>query len=176
MCAFSLQPPRSAVRGTSDDDRALLAVLAGQRIALPLSAIAAVAPLDTIVPLPLAPAYVRGVATWRGHVVPVLDLSPLFGAPALVGDLAAIVQQGEAVAAVLVEEVYGEATLARTSAVGASAPAANGAAHATLHSAPPDLVTASGLSTIGATATGESVHVLNLTVLFALAHLSAVFG
>jgi len=42
---------------------------------------AAIYPLCT--PLPHAPAYVAGLATWRGRTVPVIDLSALFaGTPA----------------------------------------------------------------------------------------------
>jgi purine-binding chemotaxis protein CheW len=41
-----------------------------------------VIPLPTLTRVPGTPSWVCGVANWRGHVVPVIDLRPVLGVPA----------------------------------------------------------------------------------------------
>ncbi len=47
---------------------------------LPLESVEEIAAVETICPVPLAPTAVKGVATWRGRVVTLLDLATLLGA------------------------------------------------------------------------------------------------
>ena len=55
----------------------------GQTYGLDTRNIIEVAPYPVCVPLPHAPAYVAGLATWRGRTVPVIDLPALIaGTPA----------------------------------------------------------------------------------------------
>jgi len=55
----------------------------GQTYGLDTRNIIEVAPYPLCMPLPHAPAYVAGLATWRGRTVPVIDLSALIaGTPA----------------------------------------------------------------------------------------------
>lgn len=46
---------------------------------LPLDSVEEIAAVERICPVPLAPAAVRGVVTWRGRVVTLLDLATLLG-------------------------------------------------------------------------------------------------
>ena len=55
---------------------------AGARWALDASTIVEVVPLVRLIPLPHAPAYVRGLFRWRGLVLPAVDLSILAGGEA----------------------------------------------------------------------------------------------
>lgn len=55
---------------------------AGGRWALDASTVVEVVPLVRLVPLPHAPAYVRGLFRWRGLVLPAVDLSVLAGGDA----------------------------------------------------------------------------------------------
>jgi len=55
----------------------------GQTYGLDTRNVIEVAPYPECTPLPHAPAYVAGLATWRGRTVPVIDLSALIaGTPA----------------------------------------------------------------------------------------------
>ena len=55
----------------------------GQTYGLDARNVIQVAPYPVCTPLPHAPAYVAGLATWRGRTVPVIDLSALIaGTPA----------------------------------------------------------------------------------------------
>jgi chemotaxis-related protein WspB len=55
----------------------------GQTYGLDTRNIIEVAPYPLCTPLPHAPTYVAGIATWRGRTVPVIDLSALIaGTPA----------------------------------------------------------------------------------------------
>jgi len=49
---------------------------------LPLDSVEEIASVEHICPVPLAPAAVKGVATWRGRVVTLLDLATLLGVEA----------------------------------------------------------------------------------------------
>lgn len=56
--------------------------LGGSRYALPMASVAEVGRVPGITRIPGLPAWVAGVANWRGRVVAVLDLRPLLTAPA----------------------------------------------------------------------------------------------
>lgn len=53
----------------------------GRRYAFPAAAVVEVVPLVRFTPLPGAPPYVRGLFTYRGRVLPAVDLSVLTGGP-----------------------------------------------------------------------------------------------
>ena len=55
------------------DDLKLIARIAGQRIALPASAVESVVEVDAITPVPLAAAHVAGLAALRSRVLTVID-------------------------------------------------------------------------------------------------------
>ncbi len=59
--------------------------LAGGRYCLRATDVAEVVPVPVLTRLPGAPRWIRGVANWRGHVLPVVDLRPVLqvGEPAL---------------------------------------------------------------------------------------------
>ncbi len=55
----------------------------GQTYGIDARNVIQVAPYPVCTPLPHAPAYIAGLATWRGQTLPVIDLSVLLdGAPA----------------------------------------------------------------------------------------------
>jgi purine-binding chemotaxis protein CheW len=56
--------------------------LGGSRYALPMSAVAEVGRPPGLTRVPGLPAWLAGVANWRGRVLAVLDLRPLLEAPA----------------------------------------------------------------------------------------------
>jgi chemotaxis signal transduction protein len=54
--------------------------LGGSRYAVDMADVAEVAPLPRVTRVPRTPTWLLGVANWRGRVLPVLDLRPLFAA------------------------------------------------------------------------------------------------
>lgn len=56
--------------------------VAGQPYAIPSRTVLEVLPLVPARPIPLLPPFVPGVFTYRGHLVPLVDLARRFGAPA----------------------------------------------------------------------------------------------
>ncbi|MFM8378045.1 MAG: chemotaxis protein CheW [Planctomycetia bacterium] len=56
--------------------------VAGQPYAIPSRTVLEVLPLVPARPLPLLPPFLPGVFTYRGHLVPLVDLARRFGAPA----------------------------------------------------------------------------------------------
>ena len=65
----------------------VLVRMAGSRYALPMSSVAEVGRPPRITRVPGLPAWVAGVANWRGRVLAVVDLRSLLGAPAGAGEL-----------------------------------------------------------------------------------------
>jgi purine-binding chemotaxis protein CheW len=59
-------------------------VVAGAEYALPASAVLQLEPYQGATPVPGTPDYVAGIVQVRGHVIPVIDLSRLFGREALI--------------------------------------------------------------------------------------------
>ena len=55
--------------------------VAGQPYAIPSRTVLEVLPLVPVRPIPLLPPYVPGVFTYRGHLVPLVDLARRFEAP-----------------------------------------------------------------------------------------------
>ncbi len=56
--------------------------VAGQPYAIPSRTVLEVLPRVPARPIPLLPPFVPGVFTYRGHLVPLVDLAQRFGAPA----------------------------------------------------------------------------------------------
>ena len=55
------------------NERVLIAYVAGQRIALPASQAHSVIEIDSIAPVPRAPAYVKGITALRSRALTVID-------------------------------------------------------------------------------------------------------
>jgi purine-binding chemotaxis protein CheW len=95
-------------------DEVAVVRLGGCRYALPLAAVAEVGRPPALTRVPGLPAWVAGVANWRGRVLAVLDLRPLLAA-----ELGGLDRRGRLVvltragvsAGVLVEAVEGTAEL-----------------------------------------------------------------
>lgn len=171
----------AAVETSAAADRVLVAALGVARIALPLGAVAAVAARPSIVALPLAPAYVRGVAAWRGQFIPTLDLAPLLGQPSPTTDLVLILQQSESLVALLVAQVYGEATLEREhNAIAASlCPSDEGGPLDPSRGPAAELAIIQAFGRPARAVDGGTVHpvfLLDPATVFALADLSALLG
>jgi len=66
--------------GTSAPDEVVVVRLGGSRYALPMSAVAEVGRPPGLTRVPGLPAWLAGVANWRGRVLAVLDLRPLLAA------------------------------------------------------------------------------------------------
>jgi purine-binding chemotaxis protein CheW len=94
-----------------EDGRALVVVrLGGCRYALPLSGVAEVGRPPGLTRVPGLPAWVAGVANWRGRVLAVLDLRALLDAPAPELDRrgrVVVLSHGGVSAGVLVDAVVG---------------------------------------------------------------------
>lgn len=150
---------------------ALVAALGVEHVAVPLSAVAAVVAAPPAVPLPAAPAYLRGVVVWQGQLVPLLDVAALLGleAPPAGGE-AVVLRQGEALAALLVARVQGEAELAVPDVE--SIPPAPDAAALPAHR----LAVADAFGRPARAADGAPVRLLDVAALFAIAELTAVLG
>lgn len=166
--------------------RVLIAVIEGERIAVPLETVAAVVAAPACVPLPLAPAHVQGIAAWQGHLLPVADVARLLG-------LAAAGERGEALvlrredhlAALLVAGVEGEGDLAAQTAgtpppSPAGAPAspipADGAAGGGQRDAAGHRAIAEAFARPARTADGAPVRLLDLAALFATLDLTAILA
>jgi len=59
----------------------LVVTVRAETYALPIEAVVAVYENILVVPIPCTPPYVAGIANIRGHILPVLDLGTLLGAP-----------------------------------------------------------------------------------------------
>lgn len=88
--------------------------LGGSRYALPMASVAEVGRPPVLTRVPGLPAFVAGVANWRGRVLAVLDLRALLGAPTDVldrrGRLVVLAHEGVRVG-LLVEHVTGGTVL-----------------------------------------------------------------
>jgi purine-binding chemotaxis protein CheW len=84
--------------------------LLGQRFAFEASLVTEVIRLGPLTRLPAAPEFLRGVFTHRGEVLPVLDVHPLAGQPAIPvrpSTRAVIIHSGAWRVAVIAESVEG---------------------------------------------------------------------
>src|SRR5206468_11696801 len=79
--------------------RACMVTLAGYRFAVEVRYAREVVVFDECTIVPLAPAYLLGVANLRGNIMPVVDVRPLLGmAPAVAGhDVRALVVERDTV-------------------------------------------------------------------------------
>jgi purine-binding chemotaxis protein CheW len=95
---------------TTGSSGAVLLRLGASRYAIPLTDVAEVAPVPPVTRLPGSPAWLPGVANWRGRMLPVLDLRPLLGAdvvPLATSARLLVVSRGEVVVAIVAEMVPG---------------------------------------------------------------------
>lgn len=68
------------VANAAEASGGVLLRLGGSRYAVGMADVAEVTALPAVTRLPGAPAWLTGVANWRGRMLPVLDLRPLLGA------------------------------------------------------------------------------------------------
>jgi purine-binding chemotaxis protein CheW len=90
--------------------RACAFTLDGRRFAVDVADAREVVVFESITPLPLAPAFVLGLANLRGTVMPVVDLAPLLGLPpreAKAQTLGLVLGHGAWKAAAVVDTVLG---------------------------------------------------------------------
>jgi len=66
--------------GTGTPAGAVLLRFGASRYAVDMAEVAEVAPVPPVTRIPGSPPWLRGVANWRGRMLPVLDLRPLLGA------------------------------------------------------------------------------------------------
>lgn len=85
------EPDAAAPESTTDADTtdAIVVRMGGGRFAIALTFIAEVGRTPAVTRVPGLPAWLAGVANWRGRILPVLDLRPLLGAEASELDSAA---------------------------------------------------------------------------------------
>jgi purine-binding chemotaxis protein CheW len=84
--------------------------LGSSRYTVAMSEVAEVIALPPITRIPGSPPFLRGVANWRGRMLPVLDLRPLLGCPTVPLASSArlvVVQAGPVTAGVVAEAVPG---------------------------------------------------------------------
>lgn len=108
--------PDSAA-GTGAAAGAVLLRLGGSRYAVDMADVAEVATLPGTTRVPGAPAWLVGVANWRGRMLPVVDLRPLLATPVVALASSArllVVARDDQVVGLLAEAVPGvyDATLA----------------------------------------------------------------
>jgi purine-binding chemotaxis protein CheW len=104
---------------------AVLLRLGSSRYAVDMAGVAEVAQIPPVTRIPGSPAWLRGVANWRGRMLPVLDLRPLLSTPAvplassarlvvLAGDEIVVGVVAEAVPGVYDANLAGEAPMPPT--------------------------------------------------------------
>jgi chemotaxis signal transduction protein len=84
--------------------------LGASRYAVPMADVAEVTAVPTVTRIPDSPAWLSGVANWRGRMLPVLDLRPLLGAgsvPLASSARLVVLARDEVVAGVVAEAVPG---------------------------------------------------------------------
>ncbi len=90
--------------------RACLFTVSGARLAVDVRSAREVALFDELTPVPRAPRHLVGVANLRGTVVPIVDVGPLLGRPALRAPRSVrtlVLREGPLLAAVVVDAVLG---------------------------------------------------------------------
>jgi purine-binding chemotaxis protein CheW len=115
---MDLAAPVAALEGADDDTAvstdAIVVRLGAGKFAVALASVAEVGRAPTVTRVPGLPAWLAGVANWRGRILPVLDLRPLLGADAVALDAAGrlIVLTDNAIAVgLLVDAVDGTTAL-----------------------------------------------------------------
>ena len=90
--------------------RACLFTVSGARFAVDVRSAREVALFEELTPVPRAPRHLVGVANLRGTVVPIVDVGPLIGLPALRAPRSVrtlVLRNGALLAAMVVEAVLG---------------------------------------------------------------------
>lgn len=86
-------------------DLYVIARIAGQRVAFAATEVEAVLDLARVVPAPLAPTHVRGLAAARSRVLTVIDGGLAVGHGAVAGERALVVERGGHAYAIAVDAV-----------------------------------------------------------------------
>lgn len=109
QAADRVQTPPAAAE-TVPALRACLFTVSGARFAVDVRSAREVALFDELTPVPRAPRHLVGVANLRGTVVPIVDVGPLLGLPALRaprGVRTLVLRDGSLLAAMVVEAILG---------------------------------------------------------------------
>jgi chemotaxis signal transduction protein len=111
---------------TPEPTDAIVVRLGAGRFAVDLASVAEVGRAPGVTRVPGLPAWMAGVANWRGRILPVLDLRPLLGAEAAALDAQGrllVLTQGTIAVGMLVDAVDGTTSLTDVAAFpSASAP------------------------------------------------------
>ena len=109
-----LEAPGPAA-GEERGDVYIVIVVAGAHYAIPIRCALETDVIPAVTPVPFVPDWIRGVTNRRGEILAVVDLRRLLGLEPASGQNGRIVvataAEGEAVAALVVDEVRGTATL-----------------------------------------------------------------
>jgi purine-binding chemotaxis protein CheW len=103
-------PTASATAETVPALRACLFTVSGARFAVDVRSAREVALFEELTAVPRAPRHLVGVANLRGTVVPIVDVGPLFGLPALRASRSVrtlVLRDGPLLAAMVVEAILG---------------------------------------------------------------------
>lgn len=95
---------------TTSAASAVLLRLGASHYAVDMADVAEVAALPSVTRVPGSPAWLVGVANWRGRMLPVLDLRPLLGTPTVPlasSARAVVVARGDMAVGVVAEAVPG---------------------------------------------------------------------
>ncbi|MFE8070307.1 chemotaxis protein CheW [Marinobacteraceae bacterium S3BR75-40.1] len=79
MTAQTPNTPEAQASGRERSEQYLVFFAADEAFALPIHRVREIVQQGVITPVPMMPAFVRGVMNLRGHVVPVIDLAARFG-------------------------------------------------------------------------------------------------
>jgi purine-binding chemotaxis protein CheW len=82
----AIEDPEAAAQESTVSTDAIVVRLGAGKFAVALASVAEVGRVPAVTRVPGLPAWLAGVANWRGRILPVLDLRPLLGAEASVLD------------------------------------------------------------------------------------------
>jgi chemotaxis signal transduction protein len=120
-------PPEPVVTAPVEAVEAIVVRLGRGRFAADLASVAEVGRVPDITRIPGVPAWLAGVANWRGRILPILDLRALLGAEVVGATRSSrllVLTQRSVLVGVLVDTVEGTMTLdAEVAAVPAGLPA-----------------------------------------------------
>src|SRR5262245_22532170 len=105
-----LAPSPSVAAEPAPALRACLFTVSGVRFAVDVRSAREVALFEELTPVPRAPRHLVGVANLRGTVVPIVDVGPLLGLPALRAPRSVrtlVLRDGPLLAAMVVDAVLG---------------------------------------------------------------------
>ena len=110
---------RQLLTGKEDSTLTTLSVaVSSESYGLPIATVIAVYEQMLVVPVPCTPSFVAGIANIRGHILPVMDLGILLGAPTRETGLIAslvVISDGDLSIALRVDEIGAVQALATNS-------------------------------------------------------------